>query len=102
MELSVRDDPAQSRYEVLADGEVAGFAAYQLHEPRITFTHTEVGEQYGGQGVGSALASGALDDVRRRGLTVIPLCPFIAGYIKKHVDDYLDLVDERMLSSFSS
>jgi uncharacterized protein len=102
MELSVRDNPAENRYEVHADGVLAGFAAYQLHEPRITFTHTEVGDEFGGHGVGSTLARGALDDVRRRGLTVIPLCPFIKGYIAKHLDDYLDLVDERLLSSFSS
>lgn len=98
----MRDDPAQSRYDVLADGEVAGFAAYRLDGQQITFTHTEVGDEYGGKGVGSALASGALDDVRARGLTAVPQCSFIAGYIGKHLDDYGDLVDEATRSSLES
>jgi predicted GNAT family acetyltransferase len=37
------------------------------------------------------LATGVLDDARKKGLTVVPLCPFIAGYIERH-SDYADLV----------
>ena len=39
---------------------------------------------YEGRGFGSRLAEAALDDARRRGLAVVPLCPFIAWYIDKH------------------
>jgi hypothetical protein len=91
MEVAVADNPDESRYEVRVDGELAGFAFYRLLGSRIVFTHTEVGDAYEGQGVASALARGALDDVRERGLVVVPLCPFMAGYISRH-EEYQDLV----------
>jgi uncharacterized protein len=49
--------------------------------------------QFEGQGLGSRLAAFALDDVRGRGLAAVPVCPFIAGYIRKH-GEYRDLVTE--------
>ena len=88
----LRHDPDQHRYEATVDGAVAGFAAYQLTDELVVFTHTEVDPAYEGQGVGSALARFALDDVRREGRRkVLPLCPFIKEWIGRH-RDYLDLV----------
>ena len=58
----------------------------------MIFTHTEVDPKFEGKGVGSALARFALDDVRAAGTRrVLPLCPFIKGWIGKH-PDYADLV----------
>jgi predicted GNAT family acetyltransferase len=88
------DNTEESRYEIVVDGRRAGFAEYRLRpENRIVFTHTEVDGAYEGQGVGGALARGALDDARARGLAVVPMCPFIKGWIDKH-PDYADLVAE--------
>jgi predicted GNAT family acetyltransferase len=88
----VRNNPEQSRYEAVVDGEVAGFAAYQLTNQIIVFTHTEVDPAYEGQGIGSLLAQTALDDVRRSGdRQVLPLCPFVSAWIGRH-RDYADLV----------
>jgi predicted GNAT family acetyltransferase len=90
--IEVRDNPGESRYDVLVDGALAGFARYRLHRDRITFFHTEVDPAREGQGVGSTLARDALDHVRHRGLEVVPLCPFIAAFVRDHADEYLDLV----------
>ena len=92
MNVHVTDNPDESRYEVRADGQVAGFALYRLQDGGITFFHTEVDPAREGEGLGSRLARGALDDVRGRGFDVVPLCPFIAGYIRRHPDEYLGLV----------
>jgi predicted GNAT family acetyltransferase len=92
MDVAIADNPEQSRYEIRADGELAGFAAYELHPGRITFVHTEIDSEHEGEGLGSRLARAALDAARERGLAVIPRCPFIAGYIARHPDEYLDLV----------
>lgn len=92
MSTQVRDNPEESRYELLVDGRLAGFALYRLEGRRITMYHTEVEPEYEGRGLGDELARTALDDVRRRGLVLVPLCPFIAAYISRHPDDYLDLV----------
>ncbi len=92
MELEVKDHPAAGRYEIRADGKLAGFVQYRLNGNRITMFHTEVDEAFEGHGVGSTLAREALASVRARGLDLIPTCPFIAGYIARHPDEYLDLV----------
>jgi uncharacterized protein len=89
--VEVVDNPAQGRYEVRVDGALAGFAAYRDEGDRLVFTHTEVDDAYEGQGLGGRLAAGALDDVRRRGLLVVPRCPFIRAWIERH-PDYADLV----------
>lgn len=73
---TVTNNAAESRYEAHQDGTLAGFAEYELADDTITFTHTTVFDEFGGQGIGGALAKGALDDVRAQGnLAVVPLCP---------------------------
>jgi predicted GNAT family acetyltransferase len=90
-EITVRDNPTESRFEIYVDGDRAGFAVYRDESGRRVFTHTVVDDDYEGQGIGSRLAAGALDDTRSRGLTVVPRCPFIKAYIDRH-PDYADLL----------
>jgi predicted GNAT family acetyltransferase len=90
--VSVQKNADKSRYEAHIDGDLAGFAEYQLNGELVIFTHTEVEPNHEGQGVGSAIARFALDDVRAEAThSVLPLCPFIKGWIGKH-PDYRDLV----------
>jgi predicted GNAT family acetyltransferase len=91
-DVATSHNPEASRYEAHLDGELAGFAEYELTDRLVIFTHTQVEDAYEGHGVGSALARFALDDVRASGTRkVLPLCPFIKGWIEKH-PDYADLV----------
>ena len=91
-ELVFSNDEQQHRYEARRDGALAAFAEYNLLADNIImFTHTEVQPAFEGQGVGSALARHVLDAARSAGQQVIPVCQFIAGYIRKH-PDYVDLV----------
>jgi predicted GNAT family acetyltransferase/glutaredoxin len=90
-EAEVVDVPEESRYELLLGGRRVGLAAYHRRNGRIAFTHTEVDESCEGRGFGSRLAAGVLDDVRRQGLEVAPLCPFIARFIERH-PEYEELV----------
>ena len=83
-DAEVVDVPEASRYELRLDGHLVGLAAYRRRDGVIAFTHTEVDEALEGRGFGSRLAAAALDDVRRRELGVVPLCPFIAHYIDTH------------------
>ena len=83
-EAEVVDVPEASRYELRLGGRLIGLAAYRRRNGRIAFTHTEVDESCAGRGFGSLLATAALEDARRQGLEVIPLCPFIAHYIDRH------------------
>lgn len=89
--MDVKNNEAANQYEAWIEGERAGLIAYRKDDNVITYTRTKVVPAFGGQGVGSALALRALDDARAEGLTVVPLCPFVAAYIEKH-PQYSDLV----------
>lgn len=84
MSVLVEDNPARRRFEILVDGDLAGFAAYDLRPGVVVFTHTEVDPAFRGKGISGTLARAALDRVRERGERVVPSCEFIAAYIDKH------------------
>lgn len=91
-DVVVTNNQDEKRYEAHLDGELAGFAEYQLTDELIVFTHTEVDPRFEGKGVGSALARFALDEVRDAGdRKVMPLCPFVKGWIARH-REYVPLV----------
>ncbi|HVM52188.1 MAG TPA: GNAT family N-acetyltransferase [Acidimicrobiales bacterium] len=87
----VRDNPEQTRMEIVVDGAVAGYVEYRGGPDVLDLRHTEIDSAYEGQGLGGKLARGVLDAVRRADQKVIPTCPFIKGWIEKH-EDYKDLV----------
>lgn len=92
MAVEISLNESESRYEARVEGELAGFAEFEVDGERIVFTHTEVADRCEGEGVGSSLARFALDDVRARGgLRVVPRCPFIKAWIERH-PEYDDLV----------
>jgi predicted GNAT family acetyltransferase len=93
MDIEVTDNSAEHRYEIRVDGKLAGFTAYRERPGRLEFTHTEIGDEFEGQGLGSKLIGTTLDDVRSRGDAVIPICPFMKAYIERH-PEYVDLVPE--------
>lgn len=90
-EPRIVDNKAAHRYEVWVGDQRAGVATYRERPGSVVFQHTEIDPAFEGHGVGGRLARAALDDVRARGLSVVPLCPFIAAYIASH-PQYADLV----------
>jgi predicted GNAT family acetyltransferase len=90
-EPSVTDNPAASRYELRIDGELAGFSDYHLRDGVLSITHTEVAPAFQGAHLATHLAQFSLDDARRRGLAVLPYCPYTSAWIKQH-PQYSDLV----------
>lgn len=97
--IEVSDDREAERYVISVDGEPAGFAQYSDRGQALAFVHTEIDDRFEGQGLGGRLVSAALDDVRSRGLVVLPFCPFVRGYIARH-HEYLDLVPVTQRSQF--
>lgn len=88
----VTNDATRSCYRLEVEGGTA-VAAYRTEGDRLVFTHTEVPEALEGQGIGSRLIAGALEDVRRRGLKIVPQCAFVAAYVDRH-DEVRDLIAE--------
>ena len=91
MAANVVDNPDASRFDLLVDDKPAGLLAYVRHGTSIALVHTEVDPAFEGHGYGAVLVKGALDAARAEGLHVIPLCPFVQAYLKRHPDD-LDVV----------
>jgi predicted GNAT family acetyltransferase len=98
--MTVTDNAENQRYELAIDGAVAGYVDYHDRGNRRSLNHTVVEPAYEGQGLGSQLARGALDDIRTRGLEVLPYCPFIRSFIARHKDEYVDLVPEGERAKF--
>lgn len=79
----VIDNSAEHRFELTVDDHIA-FAAYERDGGLVTFTHTVVPAALRGQGIGSRLIEGALEQVRAEGAKVRALCTFVAGYLAQH------------------
>jgi len=88
----VRDNAEKHRFEIdLGDGSLA-IAQYRLSPGKITITHTGVPPAHEGKGIGTLLVRAALASARESGLKVVPICPFVAAYVKKHAEEQ-DLLD---------
>ena len=81
--INFTNNTERSRYELVTDGYVS-YVEYMLPGKKLILTHTEVPKALEGKGIGSKLIDHVLDDAKNLGLKVIPLCPFIASYIKRH------------------
>ncbi|MFF3517147.1 GNAT family N-acetyltransferase [Streptomyces sp. NPDC002573] len=83
---------ARHRYEILVDGKRAGLTAYRDHDAQRVFFHTEVDEAFAGQGLAGRLVEEALTDVRAQGKRIVPVCPYVAKFLKKH-EEFSDITD---------
>ncbi|HLZ23303.1 MAG TPA: GNAT family N-acetyltransferase [Ktedonobacterales bacterium] len=86
----VRNNEAEQRYELEVDGHLA-VIEYERGPERVLIMHTEVPAELEGHGVAGKMARFALEDARAQHLAVVPLCPYVAGYIRQH-QEYADLV----------
>jgi predicted GNAT family acetyltransferase len=88
--ITVRNAPQRRRYELLDGGAVIGKAHYLPHDggkgPERIFYHTTVSEDYAGQGLAARLVQDALDDTLAAGIAVVPVCPYVKVWLRKHPD----------------
>ena len=91
---TVTDNRSRSRYEVVIDGEVAGFAEYVDDGDRVEMPHTLVEHEHRGKGLAAVVVRHALDDLRARGRTVVPSCWSVQRCIDEHPES-ADLVAGR-------
>jgi uncharacterized protein len=89
--IAIRDNPTGSRYELLIDDEVRGSIGYRARQNTVTLIHTEIDSELEGRGLGSRLVHDTLEDIRARGLRLVPVCPFVRSYLTRH-PEYMDLV----------
>lgn len=83
---------ADHRCEILVDGRRAGLTAYRDLGMQRVFYHTEIDEAFAGQGLGLQLVQQALADVRASGMRIVPVCPYVAKFLKRH-KEFADITD---------
>ncbi len=81
----------KQRYEIFVDGTLAGITQAVEDGEIVTMPHTKVFDEFEGQGLASVLVTGALDDIRARGLKIVAECPYVANFVVKH-PEYADLL----------
>ena len=100
MSISIVKNEKLNRFEIYFDGELAGFAEFEVSNQMISYTHTEIDPRFGGKGLGSQLIKEALDEALEQHLDVAPYCSFISAYIKRNSETYLHLVPESLRAKF--
>ena len=91
MGFKVVDNPERQRFELRDGRRLIGWTAYQQTAELVVFTHTEIREEWSGQGLGGELVRETLDQLRSHHLPVLPLCSFVSAWIRNH-DDYADML----------
>jgi uncharacterized protein len=99
VDVQVSNNPEEHRYEVRADGDLAGYTVYRERPGLIVFVHTEIDPRFEGHGLASQLIRTALEDAKDRELQVLPFCPFVNGYIDRH-REYVELVPDAFRARF--
>jgi predicted GNAT family acetyltransferase len=84
MSASVSRESNPDRFEVTSGDAVAGFAQFVDHDGRRVFFHTEIGEEFGGQGLAGIVVEEAVKATREEGLTLVAVCPYVKKWLTKH------------------
>jgi uncharacterized protein len=98
-QIVITDAPERKRFEATVDGELAGFLTYRSRQGLLALIHTEVEDRFEGHGLGGRLARFALDQAREQGVEVLPFCPFVNDWMKRH-REYVDLVPATYRANF--
>ncbi|GAA4420799.1 GNAT family N-acetyltransferase [Nibrella viscosa] len=88
---TVLNNTKQNRFELVTDGLLSVIEYQPFDDNTLVLTHTEVAPELEGQGVGSRLVKETLEYVRQHNLQIIPLCPFVGTYLKRH-RDYANII----------
>ena len=91
--LAVIHVPAKNRFETWIDNQLSKLD-YLLDEDTIVMTHVGVYPEHRGQGVAGKLTEVALEYAKQNSLRVIPMCPYIAAYIRRN-PQYIDLTKQK-------
>jgi predicted GNAT family acetyltransferase len=92
MDIASEENNAKGRYAATLDGHT-GEMTYSRSSPRLIIVdHTFVPDALRGKGVGQALAAHAIDEARKGGWKIIPLCPFMRAQVARH-PEWQDVIE---------
>jgi len=85
MEVKIKENKEKKRFEVEVEVEnKLALIEYIRAEDKMYLTHTEVPSELEGKGIASSMAKQVLQQIKDEDLKLVPLCPFIASYVKRH------------------
>lgn len=90
--MPIKHDAENQEFTTSRDGHDGELAYSRPREGVIDFTHTFVDEALRGQGVADELARTALAFAREHHLKVKTSCTFMAGFVKRHHEEYADIL----------
>ena len=73
----------KKRFEIEVDGYFA-FINYGDYGSQIALVHTEAEPELAGTGAASAVVEKTLNYIEKEGRPLLPFCPYVFAYIKKH------------------
>jgi len=88
LSISLTETGSKGRYVTQPEpnGPEAELTFSRASETLIIIDHTGVPDAYRGQNVGVALVKRAVEDARKDGYKILPLCPFAAAQFRRHTD----------------
>ncbi len=84
--IELRHNEADQQFELPLENDIAIVAYRWLDEKTLALDHTEVPENYEGQGVGSAIVEKVFQYLEENQLKMKPYCPFVRVYLQRHPD----------------
>lgn len=84
---------ARHRYELYAADELAVIITFKDLPGHIELVHTVAQPGFDGRGLAKVLARYALDDVMASGKRIIPTCSYVARFLQKHPEPYVQCTD---------
>lgn len=85
-EVEREDGASKGRYQIVVDGHEAEMTYSRAGQKLIIIDHTDVPAALRGRKIGEQLVCRAVEDARRDGITIIPLCPFAKAQIERHTE----------------
>ena len=92
MKIDLKEQDSKGYVIATIDGKRAGVMTYSIPKGDfIIIDHTEVDNQFKGQGVGKELLYKVVAMAREKNIKILPLCPFANAMFKK-LDDIQDVL----------
>jgi predicted GNAT family acetyltransferase len=85
--VDVRHDPEQHRFTVVVPDGTAELTYEKPAPDRLDLVHTFVPPGARGDGIAEALVRAALDVARASSARVVPSCPYVRAYFRRHPED---------------
>ena len=91
MEVNVRHEPKANRFAARIGDKIAYLSYEKEGEKILNYAHTWTPPKHRGKGIAAKITKAALDYARENGFSVIPSCPYVNTFIKKH-PEYQDMI----------